>query len=111
MDTSRWPILDFYWTAEVGVANAAWLADPATFDLDDADHDLAPTDRGNGRVTISRDQMDMLREFAEPGGEEPGDLAYDDEHGMCLFLPFDVAGAEQVTGFWLTQRYGRLPVS
>lgn len=101
MDVSHWPVLDFYWTVEVGTANAAWLADPSNFD-----GERAVTDRGDGAVVISREQMDVLRDCAEPGSEDPGDLAYDEEHGLCLFLPFDETGAERVTGFWLTQRYG-----
>lgn len=96
--------MDVHWTADIGAANAAWLADPGNFD-----GEQAATDRGDGTVTISREQMDVLRDLEELG-EQPGDLGYDEEHGTCLYLPHDRSGVARVTSFWLTQRHGEVPV-
>lgn len=90
-----------HWTAEVGATNAAWFADPASFA-----GEQAATDRGDGTVAISAEQMDVLRDYESETGDEPGDTGWDDEYGLYVTLPYDVDGGEGPCEFWLDERHG-----
>lgn len=93
--------MEVHYTATVGARNVAWLTDPGNFD-----GETVAIDNSDGTITITREQMDVIRDLADPGGEEPGDLDWDDEHGLALYLPYDTDGTDRVTGFDLTERYG-----
>lgn len=88
-------------TAEVGRANAAWLADPVNFA-----GEVVALDHGDGTVTVTAEQLATLRGFDPTGG--PGDLCADDEHGLFLRLPHEYPAGSGFTEFWLTDPVARL---
>ncbi len=63
-----------------------WLTDPANFDDQDAG-EANP----DGTVTLTREQMDILRDASDgcdDCGEHAGDLEWSDDHdGLLIWLP------------------------
>ncbi|MDG4756126.1 MULTISPECIES: hypothetical protein [Micromonospora] len=82
------------YVATVGPEQAAWLTDPEHFD-----GATAGTDNGDGTVTLTEEQVDVLRE-RDTGEGRPGDLEWDDEHGLLVYLP----DGGDCRGFWLVER-------
>lgn len=66
------------YVATAGPEQTAWLTDPEHFD-----GATAGVDNGDGTVTLSEEQVDVLRE-RDTGEGLPGDLEWDDEHGLLV---------------------------
>lgn len=82
------------YVATVGPEQMAWLIDPEHFN-----GSSGGADNGDGTVTLTEEQVDVLRE-RDTGGGRPGDLEWDDEHGLLVYLP----DGGDCRGFWLVER-------
>ncbi|MDG4751590.1 hypothetical protein O7630_11615 [Micromonospora sp. WMMD718] len=82
------------YVATVRPEQAAWLTGSEYFD-----GTSAGVDNGDGTVTLTEEQVDVLRE-RDTGEGRPGDLEWDDEHGLLVYLP----DGGDCRGFWLVER-------